>query len=273
MKNLVEKIYENYYGDSNFEISEDFFDNMVPFNNTPVPVEYYTLKKRGRNGEWLVYKTDQIGNRVNTTISKDAALLGIDKLSDLILKIDANPGSKNGMYDLNEYLKDMGKNKVFKVYTSGAVKKIIAKLCEDPSNKDVIKNMYASPDLAIFNVRIAFGMAALKANDIIPKNFRYTDLNKNDMETAEIGLYMEEALTSMGYDAGTYDLPLSAGHLSAKFAAEQAKYDDAIYKLDGLKADLTTLRDNGYPFNAMIEKTMNDIDSRHRVITKLASKF
>lgn len=33
MKNLAEKIYEN------------FFDNMVPFDNTPVPVEYYTLKK------------------------------------------------------------------------------------------------------------------------------------------------------------------------------------------------------------------------------------
>lgn len=268
MKNLVEKIYEN-----NFEIREDFFDNVVKFDNTSVPVEYYTLKKRGRNGEWLVYKTDQVGNRVQTSISEYASLLGIDKLSDLILKIDSNPGSKNGMYDLNEYLKDMGKNKVFKVYTAGAVKKIIAKLCEDPSNKDVIKNMYASPSLATFNVQIAFGMAALKANDIIPKNFRYADLNKNDEETAEIGLYMEQALICMGYDAGTYDLPLSAGHLSAKFAAEQAKYDDAIYKLDGLKADLTTLRDNGYPFNAMIEKTMNDIDSRHRVITKLASKF
>ena len=96
MKNLFEKIYE------------DFFDNMIPFDNTPIPVEYYTLKKRGRNGEWLIYKTDRIGNRVNTTISKDAALFGIDKLSDLILKIDSNPGSKNGMYDLNEYLKDEG---------------------------------------------------------------------------------------------------------------------------------------------------------------------
>ena len=261
MRNIIEKIYE------------DFFDNMAPFDNTPVPVEYYTLKKRGRNGEWLIYKTDQIGNRVNTTISKDAALFGIDKLSDLILKIDSNPGSKNGMYDLNEYLKDMGKNKVFKYYTAGAIKKIIAKLCEDPSNKDVIKNMYSSPSLAIFNVQIAFGMAALKANDIISKDFRYADLNKNDMETAEIGLYMEEALISMGYDAGTYDLPLSAGHLSAKFAAEQSKYDDAIHKLDELKADLTTLRNNRYSSNAVIEKTINDIVSRHRVIAKLASKF
>lgn len=273
MKNLIEKIYENYYGDVNFKIHEDFFDNMVPFDNTPVPVEYYTLKKRGRNGEWLIYKTDRVGNRVQTTISKDAALLGIDKLSDLILKIDSNPGSKNSMYDLNEYLKDEGKNRVFKYYTAGAIKKIIAKLCEDPSNNNIIKNMYSSPSLASYNVQVAFGMAALKANDIIPKNFRYADLNKNDMETAEIGLYMETALICMGYDAGTYDLPLSAGHLSAKFAAEQAKYDAAIYKLDELKADVTTLRDNGYPFNAMIEKTMNDIDSRHRVIAKLASKF
>lgn len=177
------------------------------------------------------------------------------------------------MYDLNEYLKDEGKNRVFKYYTAGAIKKIIAKFCEDPSNNNIIKNMYSSPSLASYNVQVAFGMAALKANDIVPKNFRYADLNKNDMETAEIGLYMETALICMGYDAGTYDLPLSAGHLSAKFAAEQAKYDAAIYKLDGLKADLTTLRDNGYPFNAMIEKTMNDIDSRHRVIAKLASKF
>lgn len=261
MKNIIEKIYEN------------FFDNMIPFDNTPVPVKYYTLKKRGRNGEWLVCKTDRVGNRVNTTISKDAALLGIDKLSDLILKVDLSPSSKNNMYELNEYLEDQGKNNVFKYYTAVAIKKIIAKLCEDPSNKDIIKNMYSSPELATINVQIAFGMAALKANDIIPKNFRYADLNKNDEETAEIGLYMETSLICMMYDAGTYDLPLSAGHLSAKFAAEQAKYDDAIYKLDGLKADLITLRDNGYPFNAMIEKTMNDIDSRHRIIAKLASKF
>lgn len=261
MKNLVEKIHEG------------FFDNVASFSNTPVPVKYYTLKKRGRNGEWLICKTDRVGNRVNTTISEYASLVGIDTLSDFILKIDSNPGSKNNMYDLNEYLKDMGKNRVFKYYTAGAIKKIIAKLCEDPSNTDVIKNMYSSPELATINVQIAFGMAALKANDIIPKNFRYVDLNKNDEETAEIGLYMETSLICMMYDAGTYDLPLSAGHLSAKFAAEQSKYDDAIHKLDELKADVTTLRNNGYPFNAMIEKTMNDIDSRHRVIAKLASKF
>ena len=214
-----------------------------------------------------------MGNRVNTTISEYASLAGIDTLSDLILKIDPNPGSRNNMYELNEYLKDQGKNNVFKYYTAGAIKKIIAKLCEDSSNESVIKNMYSSPELATINVQMAFGMAALKANDIIPKNFRYADLNKNNEETAEIGLYMEASLICMMYDAGTYDLPLSAGHLSAKFAAEQAKYDDALNKIDDLKADLTTLRDNGYPFNAMIEKTMNDIDSRHRVIARLASKF
>ena len=261
MKNIIEKIYEG------------FFDNVAVFSNTPVHVDYYTLKLRGRNGEWLPCKTSRVGNSVNATITEYASLTGIDTLSDLILKIDPNPGSKNNMYELDEYLKDQGKNNVFKYYTAGAIKKIIAKLCEDPSNENVIKRMYSSPDLATTNVQIAFGMAALKANNMIPKNFRYADLNKNDEETAEIGLYLETSLICMIYDAGTYDLPLSAGHLSAKFAAEQAKYDDAIYKLDGLKADLTTLRDNGYPFNAMIEKTMNDIDSRHRVITKLASKF
>ena len=261
MKNIIEKIYEG------------FFDNVAVFSNTPVHVDYYTLKLRGRNGEWLPCKTSRVGNSVNATITEYASLTGIDTLSDLILKIDPNPGSKNNMYELDEYLKDQGKNNVFKYYTAGAIKKIIAKLCEDPSNENVIKRMYSSPDLATTNVQIAFGMAALKANDIIPKNFRYADLNKNDEETAEIGLYLETSLICMIYDAGTYDLPLSAGHLSAKFATEQAKYDDAIYKLDELKADLTTLRDNGYPFNAMIEKTMNDIDSRHRVITKLASKF
>ena len=261
MKNIIEKIYEG------------FFDNVAVFSNTPVHVDYYTLKLRGRNGEWLPCKTSRVGNSVNATITEYASLTGIDTLSDLILKIDPNPGSKNNMYELDEYLKDQGKNNVFKYYTAGAIKKIIAKLCEDPSNENVIKRMYSSPDLATTNVQIAFGMAALKANNMIPKNFRYADLNKNDEETAEIGLYLETSLICMIYDAGTYDLPLSAGHLSAKFAAEQAKYDDAIYKLDELKADLTTLRDNGYPFNAMIEKTMNDIDSRHRVITKLASKF
>ena len=261
MKNIIEKIYEG------------FFDNVAVFSNTPVHVDYYTLKLRGRNGEWLPCKTSRVGNSVNATITEYASLTGIDTLSDLILKIDPNPGSKNNMYELDEYLKDQGKNNVFKYYTAGAIKKIIAKLCEDPSNENVIKRMYSSPDLATTNVQIAFGMAALKANNMIPKNFRYADLNKNDEETAEIGLYLETSLICMIYDAGTYDLPLSAGHLSAKFAAEQAKYDDTIYKLDGLKADLTTLRDNGYPFNAMIEKTMNDIDSRHRVITKLASKF
>lgn len=261
MKNIIEKIYEG------------FFDNVAVFSNTPVHVEYYTLKLRGRNGEWLPCKTSRVGNRVNTTISEYASLTGIDTLSDLILKIDPNPGSKNNMYELDEYLKDQGKNNVFKYYTAGAIKKIIAKLCEDPSNENVIKNMYSSPELATINVQIAFGMAALKANDIIPKNFRYADLNKNDEETAEIGLYLETSLVCMIYDAGTYDLPLSAGHLSAKFAAEQSKYNDAIHKLDELKADVTALRDNGYPFNAMIEKTMNDIDSRHRVIARLASKF
>ena len=261
MKNLVEKIYEG------------FFDNVPVFSNIPVPVKYYTLKLRGRNGEWQVCKTDRVGNFINTSISEYASLTGIDTLSDLILKIDPNPGSKNNMYDLNEYLKDQGKNNTFKYYTAGAIKKIIAKLCEDPSNENVIKKMYASPELATINVQIAFGMAALKASNIIPKNFKYADLNKNDRETAEIGLYLETSLICMIYSDGTYDLPVSSGHLSAKFAVEQSKYNDTIHKLDELKADITTLRDNGYPFNAMIEKTMNDIDSRHRVITKLASKF
>lgn len=261
MKNLVEKIYEG------------FFDNVAVFSNIPVPVEYYTLKLRGRNGEWLPCKSSRVGNLINTSISEYASLTGIDTLSDLILKIDPNPGSKNNMYELNEYLKDQGKNNAFKYYTAGAIKKIIAKLCEDPSNENVIKKMYSSPELATTNVQIAFGMAALKANDIVPKNFRYADLNKNDEETAEIGLYLEQTLICMIYDAGTYDLPLSAGHMSAKFAVEQSKYNDTIHKLDELKADVTTLRDNGYPFNTTIEKTMDDIDLRHRVIARLASKF
>lgn len=261
MKNLVEKIYEG------------FFDNVAVFSNIPVPVEYYTLKLRGRNGEWLPCKSSRVGNLINTSISEYASLTGIDTLSDLILKIDPNPGSKNNMYELNEYLKDQGKNNAFKYYTAGAIKKIIAKLCEDPSNENVIKKMYSSPELATTNVQIAFGMAALKANDIVPKNFRYADLNKNDEETAEIGLYLETSLICMIYDAGTYDLPLSAGHMSAKFAVEQSKYNDTIHKLDELKADVTTLRDNGYPFNTTIEKTMDDIDLRHRVIARLASKF
>lgn len=260
MKNIIEKIYEG------------FFDNVAVFSNTPVHVDYYTLKLRGRNGEWLPCKTSRVGNRVNTTISEYASLTGIDTLSDLILKIDPNPGSKNNMYELDEYLKDQGKNNVFKYYTAGAIKKIIAKLCEDPSNENVIKNMYSSPELATINVQIAFGMAALKANNMIPKNFRYADLNKND-ETAEIGLYLETSLICMIYDVGTYDLPFSAGHLSAKFAVEQSKYNDTIHKLDELKADITILRDNGYPFNTTIEKSMNDIDLRHRVIARLASKF
>ena len=261
MKNLVEKIYEG------------FFDNVPVFSNIPVPVKYYTLKLRSRNDEWQVCKTDRVGNFINTSISEYASLTGIDTLSDLILKIDPNPGSKNNMYELNEYLKDQGKNNTFKYYTAGAIKKIIAKLCEDPSNENVIKKMYAPPSLAIINVQIAFGMAALKANNIIPKNFKYADLNKNDKETAEIGLYLETSLICMIYSDGTYDLPVSSGHLSAKFAVEQSKYNNAIHKLDELKADVTTLRDNGCPFNAMIEKTMNDIDSRHRVIARLASKF
>lgn len=261
MKNLVEKIYEG------------FFDNVAVFSNIPVPVEYYTLKLRGRNGEWLPCKSSRVGNLINTSISEYASLTGIDTLSDLILKIDPNPGSKNNMYELNEYLKDQGKNNAFKYYTAGAIKKIIAKLCEDPSNENVIKKMYSSPELATTNVQIAFGMAALKANDIVPKNFKYADLNKNDRETAEIGLYLEQTLICMIYDAGTYDLPLSAGHMSAKFAVEQSKYNDTIHKLDELKADVTTLRDNGYPFNTTIEKTMDDIDLRHRVIARLASKF
>ena len=261
MKNIIEKIYEG------------FFDNVAVFSNIPVPVKYYTLKLRGRNGEWQVCKTDRVGNFINTSISEYASLTGIDTLSDLILKIDPNPGSKNNMYELNEYLKDQGKNNAFKYYTAGAIKKIIAKLCEDPSNENVIKKMYASPDLATINVQIAFGMAALKANNIIPKNFKYADRNKNDRETAEIGLYLEQTLICMIYDAGTYDLPVSAGHLSAKFAVEQSKYNDTIHKLDELKADITILRDNGYPFNTTIEKSMNDIDLRHRVIARLASKF
>lgn len=261
MKNLVEKIYEG------------FFDNVAVFSNIPVPVKYYTLKLRGRNGEWLPCKSSRVGNLINTSISEYASLTGIDTLSDLILKIDPNPGSKNNMYELNEYLKDQGKNNTFKYYTAGAIKKIIAKLCEDPSNENVIKKMYSSPELATTNVQIAFGMAALKASDIVPKNFKYADLNKNDKETAEIGLYLETSLICMIYDVGTYDLPFSAGHLSAKFAVEQSKYNDTIHKLDELKANITTLRDNGYPFNTTIEKTMDDIDLRHRVIARLASKF
>ena len=80
MKNIIEKIYEG------------FFDNVGQFDNTPVHVDYYTLKLRGRNGEWLPCKTSRVGNSVNATISEYAALTGIDTLSDLILKIDPNPG-------------------------------------------------------------------------------------------------------------------------------------------------------------------------------------
>ena len=92
------------------------------------------------------------------------------------------------------------------------------------------------------------------------------------METAEIGLYMETALLCMGYNVA-YDLPLSTAQLSAKFSSEQSKYNNAIYKLDKLKADITTLRDNGYPFNAMIERTLSDIDARNQVITRLVKKY
>ena len=270
MKSITERIYENIYEENIYEedICEGFYDNITPFDNTPVPVVYYTLNEYR---DYVPEKTDFISNRIHTTISKSASLFGIDELSNLILKVDPQPRSTSNMYKLERYYEYTGENRVFKAYTSGAVKKIIAKLCEDPANKTVIKDMYSSADLAMNNVQLAFGLAVLKANNIVSKNFRYVDLNKNDMETAKIGFYLESALTCMNFNA--YDLPLSTAQLSAKFSSEQSKYNNAIYKLDKLKADITTLRDNGYPFNAMIERTLSDIDARNQVITRLVKKY
>ena len=85
MRSITERIYENICEE---DIYEGFYDNITPFDNTPVPVVYYTLN------EWNDYapeKTDFISNRIHTTISKSASLFGIDELSNLILKIDPQP--------------------------------------------------------------------------------------------------------------------------------------------------------------------------------------
>ena len=70
-----------------------------------------------------------------------------------------------------------------------------------------------------------------------------------------------------------YTLPPTAAQLSAKSSEERAKYDDTLSKIDSLKADIILLRDNAYPFNRMVEKTINDIESRCNVIARLANKF
>ena len=70
-----------------------------------------------------------------------------------------------------------------------------------------------------------------------------------------------------------YTLPPAAAQLSARTSEERAKYDDTLNKIDSLKADIILLRDNAYPFNQMVKKTINDIESRCNVIARLANKF
>lgn len=285
MKDLVEKIYEGFYG------------SVVKFDNTPENVRFYIIKRKGYDKSWeKKYKNKTGGintidweaadadiknyeiletNFYHMTISKDAAVYGIDAISNLIVDIDSKPGSRANSLDMNnieKYYKAAKKTpKEFKTYSSGAVKKIIAKLCEDPSNARIIGDMYSDAKQAESNIKMAFVMACLKANNIISKDFKYADLNKEDIKEAEIGLYAEAAIDTMSFNA--YTFPLTAAQLSAKSSEERAKYDDTLSKIDSLKADIILLRDNAYPFNRMVEKTINDIESRCNVIARLANKF
>ena len=266
MKDLVERIYEGFYG------------SVVKFDNTPESVHYYTIKQNsfGKDAEADIknYNIAE-GNRRYMMISKDAAVYGIDSISDLIVDIDSKPGSRmsySASFFIDNYCKASKKPpKELKTYSSGAVKKIIAKLCEDPSNARIIGDMYSDAKQAESNIKMAFVMACLKANNIISKDFKYADLNKEDIKEAEIGLYAEAAIDTMSFNA--YTLPLTAAQLSAKSSEEKVKYDDTLNKIDSLKADITLLRDNAYPFNQMVEKTINDIESRCNVIARLANKF
>ena len=44
MRSITERIYENIYEEDIYgDIYEGFYDNITPFDNTPVPVVYYTL--------------------------------------------------------------------------------------------------------------------------------------------------------------------------------------------------------------------------------------
>ena len=283
MKDLVEKIYEGFYG------------NVVKFDNTPENVRYYIIKRKGYDKNWeKEYKSKTKGidtidweavdadiknyeiqeDLYRITISKDAAAYGIDTISNLIVDIDSKPGSRVdniGIDFIEKYYKAAKKTpKDFKTYTVGAVKKILAKLCEDPSNARIIKGMYSDAKQAVNNIKMAFVMACLKANNIISKDFKYVDLNKENMKEAEIGLYVE-AIQQMSFNA--YALPPTAAQLSAKSSEERVKYDDTLSKIDSLKADIILLRNNAYPFNQMVEKTINDIESRCNVIARLANKF
>ena len=73
--------------------------------------------------------------------------------------------------------------------------------------------------------------------------------------------------------SGVNNIYFIRSKLAIKVSFIPMKYNNAIYKLDKLKADITTLRDNGYPFNAMIERTLSDIDARNQVITRLVKKY
>ena len=266
MKDLVEKIYEGFYG------------SVVNFDNTPESVHYYTIKQNsfGKDAEADIKNYNIAENdRRHMMISKDAAVYGIDSISDLIVDIDSKPGSRlsdSASFCINNYCKASKKPpKEFKTYTASAVKKIIIKLCEDTSNARIIGDMYSDAKLAGNNIKMAFVMACLKANNIVSKDFKYVDLNKENMKEAEIGLYVEAAIFQMSYNA--YTLPPTAAQLSAKSSEERVKYDDTLSKIDSLKADIILLRNNAYPFNQMVEKTINDIESRCNVIARLANKF
>lgn len=286
MKDLVERIYEGFYG------------SVVKFDNTPERVRYYTISRKSfeksweteyrkvdSNGyvsiDWNAVETDiknyeiQESEHYYMMISKDAVAYGIDSISDLIVAIDSNPGSRmsySAMNPIDKYCEASKKApKEFKTYTVGAIKKIIIKLCEDSSNMRIIGGMYSDAKQAENNIKMAFVMACLKANNIVSKDFKYVDLNKKNMKEAEIGLYVDAAIQQMSFNA--YTLPPTAAQLSAKTSEERAKYGDVLSKIDSLKADIILLRDNAYPFNQMVKKTINDIESRCNVIARLANKF
>ena len=266
MKDLVEKIYEGFYR------------SVVKFDNTPESVHYYTIKQNsfGKEAETDIKNYNIAkGDRPYLMISKDAAVYGIDSISDLIVDIDSKPGSRmsfSASFYIDNYCKASKKPpKEFKTYTASAVKKIIIKLCEDTSNARIIGDMYSDAKQAENNIKMAFVMACLKANNIVSKDFKYVDLNKENMKEAEIGLYVEAAIQQMSFNA--YTLPPTAAQLSAKSSEERVRYDDTLSKIDSLKADIILLRDNAYPFNQMVEKTINDIESRCNVIARLANKF
>lgn len=268
MKDLVSKIYEGFYSNvgSMKEISDK--KESIRYNFRWVGIEFsiYTDCK-----DWwidtlcdaIIKSGIKLGKPINCSISKgwkDVNIVLYNYLSTepKYKKFISNSYSSAGesiIFDMPLVLHN--KNVFTKLYGLD----FIGKILRDVTVKDDIARQRT--------ISLAFSLATMKLNKVIKEDVKFNDLDEQDLNVCcGIADWICADLSEAAIRP-----PLSDEESRGVIAKEQKVYNDALAKIDTLKADLILLRDNQYPFNAMVERTINDIDSRARVIARLANKY